>query len=152
MIGLWPERVGQHSAEVAAICMILDPTCSRAVLMEALMHDIGEFATGDIPAHVKKRLPPEFTTELDAMEDEYAVPLITWDPITVAEHDLVKTADALQLCFYALHEVKGGNQHYKIVFERGVEYLRAVHWPTAVAPQVEEIITQLLEDYENVCK
>lgn len=151
MIGHHPERVGQHSAEVAAICMILDPLCSKVVLMEALMHDIGEFSTGDIPANVKKRLPAEFSTQLELLEDEYVENIVELDEITVDEYQLIKTADALQLCFYALHEVKGGNRHYRIVFERGIEYLRQVNWPHAVAAQVEEIIHQLEEDYSE-CK
>ena len=44
-----PETNGHHSANVAALCLALEPECSKEVLVRAIMHDVPEAYTGDIP-------------------------------------------------------------------------------------------------------
>ena len=50
------ETVGHHSHGVAMLCVVLCPTATRALLLAALMHDLAEQATGDIPSPAKREL------------------------------------------------------------------------------------------------
>jgi len=120
------ESVGHHSANVCAILLRLHPDCSRNLLVRALMHDVPEAYTGDVPypfkadhPDIKKAL---FEGEYDFIE-EYNIP----DPhITGFEKDLLKLADMLDLVLSGLEELGRGNMYAKQYVQRGQDYIEAM--------------------------
>lgn len=48
--------VGQHSHGVAMFAWLLEPNCSKNLLLAALMHDLAEQYTGDVPSPAKRAL------------------------------------------------------------------------------------------------
>jgi 5'-deoxynucleotidase YfbR-like HD superfamily hydrolase len=51
------DPVGGHSARVALILLHCWPNASRDLIMAALMHDLAESVTGDIPPAAKEMFP-----------------------------------------------------------------------------------------------
>lgn len=118
------ETVGHHSANVAVLCVLLsEEKPSAALLMAALTHDMAEQFTGDIPATAKWS-SDKLKDALDDLEQRYSG---YWFPHTVLTHrenKVLKQADMLDLCFKALEEINMGNQQFKPILHRGVDYLR----------------------------
>ncbi len=48
------QTIGAHQWGCGIICLALKPNCSKDVLVYALLHDVAEKVTGDIPAMVKR--------------------------------------------------------------------------------------------------
>ena len=48
------ETVGHHSHGVACLVLLLDPQASARLLRAALLHDLAEQCTGDIPSAAKR--------------------------------------------------------------------------------------------------
>lgn len=93
-----PEDVAQHSFNVMNLLMIMtDGQASRNLMIYALMHDQGEWMTGDTPSTVKRSMGAELKAKLDAME-EAAVNMIHASglpEITPWEYRIFKMADNL---------------------------------------------------------
>jgi len=117
------ETVGHHSANVAAILLRLDPKCSRDLLVVALMHDIPEVYTGDVPAPFKWD-NPDIKQGLDWGEQDYIDDNEIPDPkITPREQKLLKLADMLDLVLSSLEEMGRGNMYAKQLVQNGQEYI-----------------------------
>lgn len=117
-----PESVAAHSYEVAVIAMwiadeIPDEVDVERVLRIALLHDIGESMTMDIPAPIKTRLGKEEVqrAELEAASDVLAEAPGPWanDVREYADRSslearIVKGADQIQmLCRALAYEQQG---------------------------------------------
>ena len=117
------ETVGHHSCNVAAILLRLDPLCSRDLLVAALMHDVAEVYTGDVPAPFKWD-NPHVKQGLDDGEDDYVMEHSIPDPeISVEGMQLLKFADMLDLVLSSLEEMGRGNSYAKQLVENGANYL-----------------------------
>jgi 5'-deoxynucleotidase YfbR-like HD superfamily hydrolase len=146
---IFPETVGHHSANVALLCdVISEGECSRDVLFTALIHDLGEFWTGDVPAPAKV-LNPSLKDHLSVMDEHYLRGIGVETPLlSAAEISLVKAADILDLLWVARLEVQVGNTAYLDVLDRGFSYLEALQWlPAKQQAIVNNIANQLrIED------
>lgn len=63
------DPVGGHSGRVALLVLQLDPEASRDLLIAALVHDLGEYRTGDMSYDAKKRYP-KLAEQLALQEDD----------------------------------------------------------------------------------
>jgi 5'-deoxynucleotidase YfbR-like HD superfamily hydrolase len=120
-----PETVGHHSAGVAILCIVIaEHKPSVQLLMAALLHDMHEGMTGDIPA-MSKWASPKLRAALDDLEEQFTHHYLPFPAIlTDYERRVLKQADMLDLCFKAKEEVDIGNREYSVVLNRGVKYLR----------------------------
>jgi len=98
-----------HSWGVAVIATYLHPDLNARVLLKALMHDVGEIETGDIPAPVKWE-NPELKKQLSVLEARVAKNLEIEYNLTEYEQRIFK-------------QRKLGNCHINHVFSNGVEKL-----------------------------
>ncbi len=116
------ETVGHHSHGVALICLLLDPGCSRQLLVSALAHDLAEQRVGDIPSPSKRALG--FADKLEALEDEILAQELgaLWLPLTSVERRILKLADIAQGALKCLREMEMGNSCMRIVYERYMSY------------------------------
>ncbi len=106
------QSVAEHSFYVAILAkeiaelMGYPKTTISSVFEKALLHDVPEAVTGDIPYLVRKALDPVALSNLDSMaEEEIGVDLAA--PIGVLQ--IVAYADALEFALYLKEERESGN-------------------------------------------
>jgi|TARA_R100001594_G_scaffold150408_1_gene211473 5'-deoxynucleotidase YfbR-like HD superfamily hydrolase len=111
-----------HCWGVAVIARYLYPEINKDLLLNTLLHDVGEIDTGDIPATVKWA-NPELKQKLDAIEDKLMKELDISYKMTTKERKILKQADMFELLFFCLKQRKLGNRHVSRIFGNGVEKL-----------------------------
>jgi len=118
---LTQETVGHHSHLVALLCTLIDPDASRELLMAALLHDLAEQVTGDIPSPAKHQFGiSEQVSEMEAKIMRSAgidFPLLTLD-----EARILKLADLAQGALFCARELSLGNSRMRSVFDRYCSY------------------------------
>jgi 5'-deoxynucleotidase YfbR-like HD superfamily hydrolase len=129
------ETVGHHSANVAMLCMQILPECRAELIAAALVHDLAEQYTGDVPAQAKWA-SAALKAALDGMEDEYQ--RFSYD-LTPRELRVLKQADMLDLCFKCLDELYMGNRTVLPMLHRGIHYLRHNNPFTVTSYLIKEI-------------
>lgn len=143
---LVPETVGHHSANMAVLVTMIYPECTLEMLKWALLHDIAEQWTGDVPAPAKWA-SPALKSALDELESrmlsEYAIGLAD---LGSHERAVLKQADMLDLCFKMAEEVAMGNTTAKPLLKRGLKYL-ADHNPLPITRELMRTIDGSI-DYE----
>lgn len=119
------QSVAEHSWGVAVILMEIVPTQyigDYALLRAALVHDMAELHTGDVPAHVKWA-NPTLKAELDRIETKVEQEMGVEIDLDPGRYQLLKVADLLELVYHAVRQLRLGNTNYRVVFDRGVEWL-----------------------------
>jgi 5'-deoxynucleotidase YfbR-like HD superfamily hydrolase len=141
----WPtllkDTVGHHSYNVACIIMHLRPDCSVALLKAALLHDVAEHRTGDMPAPIKRALPDYI--ELEKQHDlvagaravivgsmsfrqvygDYEILVAAASGVSIdqslspEETWVLKLADSMDGMRFCIQERRMGNQGIAEVFE-----------------------------------
>lgn len=138
------ETVGHHSANMAILCVLLsEDKPSVTLLMAALTHDMAEQFTGDVPATAKWE-SKELKSALADMERRFDRYWFNSSPLMPRELKVLKQADMLDLCFKALEELHMGNNQFRPILARGIEYLRTNEPLPATI--------QLLKEIQNECK
>ncbi len=125
------ESVADHSYGVAFIAMLLADLAQRQglepnvekILRMALLHDLTEARTGDLPNTVKRyfdkgalhaadqRAADEILSGLGAIGEEYLLLWQEYEQRTSLEARIVKAADKLDLLLQAREYEKGGAQN-----------------------------------------
>ena len=127
------QTVGEHSWGVAMVLMsICEPSAN--LLKAAMLHDVPELATGDIPAPFKWAYP-DLDDLLSQAEDRISAEWGVAVELTDDELHLLKWADMFELCMYARTEVAMGNRYMFGPLHRGLEYLDNMAAPTEGASQ-----------------
>ena len=117
-----PETVFHHSASVAAILLQIVPEeCTFELLVAAIIHDIPEGVTGDIPAPIKMLLD---NSKLEKMEEDVLSFYNMLDDrtdlcaaeLTTAQKFLFKSADRLDAMLTCLMERMRGNSEVDWAF------------------------------------
>jgi len=122
---LQTETVGHHSHGVAMLCLLLEPVSRRQLLVAALVHDLAEHITGDIPSPAKRRYG--IGEQVSALEDELlrsvglSMPMLNSD-----EKRTLKFADIFQGMLFSAREISLGNSQMREVFDNYVSYAEAM--------------------------
>ena len=129
------ENVAEHSFGVAWILwLITEGQCSAALLMEALVHDLAEQETGDIPAPFKHRIG--FRDLICDFEENilraYGLPVSA--PISEIEKWTLKLADSLDALASCCREAEMGNKLLDDVF-------------CSVSNSIGKLVDKVPEDY-----
>ena len=115
------ETVGHHSHMVSMICYVLDPNCSRDLLLAALTHDLAEQVTGDTPSTAKRLYG--ITDQVSALEDSVmAAAGLAFPNLTDYEKRILKLADVAQGAMFCSREISLGNRRMRAVFDRYMSY------------------------------
>ena len=131
-----------HCWGVAVIAVYLEPEISAKLLLNTLLHDVGEIDTGDIPATVKWA-NPDLKKKLDAIEDKLAVSLEIEHKITDKERVILKQADMFELLFFCLKQRRLGNRYLNSAFGNGIEKLAEGE----LNDRGKELLSDLLQKY-----
>jgi len=124
---LVPETVGHHSHGVALLaCMLSPDTPSINLVFAALVHDLAEHQTGDIPAPSKRMFG--IGDQVNAIE-ETILEHSGWGPeaLTPAEARILKLADIGQGALFCMEEIQRGNTKMALVFDRYISYAEGMN-------------------------
>ncbi len=102
------QRVDSHSWRMAALLTFVWPDCSANLLRAAIMHDVSEIFTGDVPSPVKWR-NQALRAELNRISTEAEQDLGIRVPLTEEEATLVRWADYTEGSLFCLEELESGN-------------------------------------------
>lgn len=143
------ETVGHHSANVASLLLAIDPDISRACLVAALMHDVPEGYTGDVPAPVKWA-HPELAAELNAAEmahtEDVGLPTPHLSPY---ELRMLKLADMLDLVLSSIEERGRGNLYANELIRNGKKYISEMNLTRETQIVVNKIIRGVTQQWEQ---
>lgn len=141
------EDVAQHTFNVMNILMFLHDGAFPPILMEyALLHDQGEWKTGDIPSPVK-RAAPSIKKIVDEVEAE-ALPF-QLPKLTDGERAVFKLADNLDGLLKCTEELRMGNMVMEEIGDEYVRYIEALG--AAVPPSMWDKAIQFINEYERLC-
>jgi len=124
---LVPETVGHHSHGVALLVFMLSKEQpSSNLVFAALVHDLAEHQTGDMPSPSKRQMgiSSQFTMwEENILEDS------GWmhEGLTPEEARLLKVADIGQGALYCVEEIQRGNSKMSIVLDRYLSYAKSMN-------------------------
>jgi len=123
---LTTDTVGEHTANVLIILLMIHPNPSKSLIYATLLHDTAEQWTGDVPATAKWQ-SPQLKGACDELETQMlADNYLTIPYLTDEEALTLKWADMLDLLYRCLDEIELGNSTMREVFDRGVNYLRTL--------------------------
>ena len=123
---LVPETVGHHSHGVALLaCMLSKSEPSLNLVFAALVHDLAEHQTGDIPSPSKRQFG--IGDMINALEEEL-LENSGWAPeeLSMEEARALKLADLGQGALYCVEEIQRGNSKMRIVLERYLSYAESM--------------------------
>lgn len=115
------ETVGHHSHGVACLVLILNQSASRNLMIAALLHDLSEQYTGDIPSPAKR----EFgigaqVSELELLLMERVG--IIFPTLSEEEKRVLKLADIAHGALFCVRELSMGNSNVAVVYDRYMAY------------------------------
>jgi 5'-deoxynucleotidase YfbR-like HD superfamily hydrolase len=141
--------VGQHSAGVALLIVLMHPGPSRQLLSAALTHDLSEWRLGDIPAQVKWN-HSAIASAWEALETELDHEWgLEWD-LTVEERNWLKACDTLELMLFAREQLYLGNTYYRVVWDRGVARMAtSIAFPVELSNLIADVIRSFQEEFGN---
>jgi len=123
----WPMIKGQSAAEhhinVWRILYAIWPRCPAHVLTYALIHDLGETVTGDLPYPVKS-VNGELAKQVHALEDEAIAHMVNiWSlpelpKLDDLEQIIFKLAEYIEMLETGLDEIALGNANAKLIVFR----------------------------------
>lgn len=98
------QPVSAHSWGVALLLDTYFPDASKALIVAAIKHDMGEKKSGDCP-HLVKKAHPEIRRLTQMVEDSYFEELGVSLPngLTVEEHRRLKWADMAECALHVMH-------------------------------------------------
>ncbi len=137
------EAIGQHSHGVAIILCVLYPNCTSNLLKAAILHDMEEFYTGDMPADTKRALGLRqvFADYGDQIRIKEGIPmpfLTEWEQVRL------KFADMLQGALFCIWELEAGNKHILGSFQNYVS------WMHKIRDQLEEHEKEVLDWVQKI--
>lgn len=117
---LRPQSVAAHSARVGMLCQLVWPECSANLLRAALLHDISELCTGDVPSPVKWA-NPALKAELSRVTTQYETDHGLRMPLTEDEQLVLRWADLAEGAQFCIEEVRMGNSYLRGTMLRYVD-------------------------------
>lgn len=137
---LQTETVGHHSHGVAMLCLMLHPNASSRLLKAALIHDLAEHVTGDIPSPAK-RLYGIGEQVSDLEETLLAASGLPSPHLTDDEARTLKLADIAQGALFCIREVELGNHRLLDICSRYMDYYDSMGLQTILENELRLIIS-----------
>lgn len=124
--GLHQENLAEHSHGVAMCLVLLHPNPHGQLLKAALLHDLGEYKSGDIPSTTKSATP-EMAKICDDLQTQFFADLQIPVPELHPQDELALIiADKFDFAMWAYYEFLRGNTLTKIYLERTKQMIYAL--------------------------
>jgi 5'-deoxynucleotidase YfbR-like HD superfamily hydrolase len=118
---LMTETVGHHSHGVALLCMLLDLNPNRGLIHAALLHDLAEHQTGDIPSPAKHKYG--IGDQVSQLEEKLLKEAgIAMPQLHPDDARILKLADVAQGALFCVKEMSLGNSNMRSIFNRYIAY------------------------------
>jgi len=144
--------VRHHSSCVALILMATVPACSMNLLQAALLHDLEEGETGDIPAPTKM-ICRDISRLEQAVRNFYDIESPKLTDIEILQ---LRAADFLDNAFICRDQRMMGNQFIDWVFDKYLKYSKDVFNEAAVSDPglnaMKGVWLQLRNDYRHLAQ
>lgn len=119
------ETVGHHSHGVALLCLLLCPSAGADLLKAALLHDLAEQVTGDIPSPAKREYG------IGDQVDELELRLLSdaglkFPHLTAYDKRVLKLADIAHGALFCVRELELGNRRMRVVLQRYQQYAESM--------------------------
>lgn len=123
---------------------------SAALLKAALMHDLPEGATGDIPGPVKWSMGKEFCTHLKDLEQKvFKFYEIQYPNLSDDEIKMLKSADFIDATFTCLMERANGNREVDWVFSNYCHFEES-NRPLDLYSKLKDVWFRIRKSYESL--
>ena len=140
------ETVGHHSHGVACLVLLLDPQASARLLRAALLHDLAEQHTGDIPSPAKREYG--IGEQVEQLERRLMAEAgITYPQLGAADARTLKLADIAHGALFCVRELSLGNRRMRRVYDR---YLSYAHQMLLTGREAE--LFMLVEEVRRECE
>lgn len=140
------ETVGQHSCNLVGLLWALtNGEARKELLLGAVMHDIPEHITGDIPSPMKRVIRSGLREVEAGVFSELGFNV---DDLSNEENLLFHLADMLDLAFKAREEVRMGNCNMQEVVDNALRYLEDL--VTEYTTITDKYVTNIVELLEYV--
>lgn len=120
---LLTETVGHHSHGVALICHLLmsNRDYNPQVMYAALLHDLAEHHTGDVPSPSKREfgIAEQFNVLEERLLRGAGLPM---PALSAEDQRVLKLADIAQGALFCIQEMQMGNSRMQVVFDRYISY------------------------------
>jgi 5'-deoxynucleotidase YfbR-like HD superfamily hydrolase len=126
------QSIAEHTFGVVSILTTIHPGASSHLLMAALVHDLAELETGDVPAPVKWA-NPKLKDALTEIEDRFHARTSSHYKLTPKEEHMLKWADMMELVLWCIEEVDMGNQGMGNTARIGMAHLSTLGPPNEAA-------------------
>jgi 5'-deoxynucleotidase YfbR-like HD superfamily hydrolase len=103
------DPVGGHSERVALILLHFWPDASRDLIIAAMMHDLAESITGDMPPSAKEMFPT-----FDLMERHVAIAAGWHVDLSDTDQERLKFADKLDALMWAEHHRQADTSEWEV--------------------------------------
>lgn len=138
----------EHSAQALTILFMLHPTPSVNLCKVMLWHDMGELWVGDSPSWPALRQNEDLRIAYKAAESRqiainYPSLNEALGKLTEDDQQWIRECDLLELCMFCLDQIQAGNNNFRSIFERGIEFLHSMQTHVRVA----EFTAHLQEQY-----
>lgn len=141
------QSVGEHTYGVIWLILVMHHGAipSKELMAAALMHDMHEYVTGDVPAPTKRQ--PGVKAIFDAMESavETAVGVVFPD-LTPEEEWMLKMADSLEGLSFCAFELRQGNREIFACFRNYINYTLQ-HLAAAPTKSASEVAWKIANKY-----
>ena len=134
------QDVAAHSWGVAMVCMKIAPQ-DHELMRAALLHDMAEVESGDIPYPFKKKWPT-IKEELDVHEVQFNAENGATCFLNARQTHMLKWADMFELLLWCKRELKLGNEGMLVTIDVAFRALRDMGPPNEVAQQLFEEVTK----------
>jgi 5'-deoxynucleotidase YfbR-like HD superfamily hydrolase len=115
------ETVGHHSHGVACLVLLLEPEPTADLLKAALVHDLAEQATGDIPSPAKREYG--IGEQVDELERRLINESgLKFPFLTAQDKRVLKLADIAHGALFCVREMSLGNRRMRTVYDRYMSY------------------------------
>ena len=159
---LMDRNVAEHSHGVAMLVLTLyswesGRTPPGNLLAAALVHDLSEISTGDVPAPVK-RGNPELKYWLNKISTQWENSLGLRFDLTIEEENLLLWCDRMDFALYALEEVTMGNRFFAEYLNRITEWIQDMQLPliegrdNATRALYEGVMQLTIDALKGACK
>lgn len=139
--------VGQHTFDMLTLLLELNPNASRYLIMAVIYHDMSERWTGDMPAHMFRKVKG-LAEKWDKLNEEVMtdnfVPSVD---LTPEEEKWLHAVDKLELLLWCTDQLKLGNQHISDMAERVRQWIDKMDLPEEARRFVNNYKWERTSDY-----